>query len=40
MIEINRGRYMDETTGEKSAGFYKVKDEIERLLDDMIKFMK
>ncbi len=36
MIEINRGRYMDEESGLKVDGFYKVKDEIDNLIDFII----
>jgi len=40
MIEINRGLYMDEQTGEKISAFNQVKDGISKVLVELISFVR
>ncbi len=40
MIEINRGLYMDEQTGEKSPAFIQVKERISKGLTELISFAR
>jgi len=37
-IEINRGLYMNEDNVEKSAGFHRTRDQVSRMIEDIIDF--